>query len=176
MAEPRGDSAVPQSLPAIGPHDLRQTPATRLARGGLDRLALKTVTRHSRIQTTEAFYFEIDREQAAGRAFGMLQDEGETRRQCAESAPSTSGNKKQGKAQGLTLSDSEMARATGLEPVTDPNKHGPKRTSTALNRASGDRSASTLGELVRILSELTPEDKVLLAALFRGDPQGGDPQ
>jgi integrase len=63
-------------LPAIRPHDLRRTFATMLARRGLDPLALKTVMRHSRIQTTEQFYINIDGEAAAIRARNMLRDDG----------------------------------------------------------------------------------------------------
>ena len=69
-----------------------------------------------------------------------------------------------------------MARATGLEPATPPNKHGLKRTSIALNGASGGQDVAALVGLVRTLSRLASEDKVLLAALLLGGSQGGDPK
>jgi hypothetical protein len=82
----------------------------------------------------------------------------------------------QGSHNPLRLFEFNVARATGLEPATPPNKHGLKRTSIALNRASSDHSASILADLVRIVSSLSPEDKILLAALFSGNRQGGDPK
>jgi len=59
-------------VPAVGPHDLRRTFATILARAGLDPLALKTVMRHAKIETTEKFYVDMDRERAALRAQDCL--------------------------------------------------------------------------------------------------------
>jgi len=86
-----------EGLPALRPHDLRRTFATMLARRGLDPLALKTVMRHSRIQTTEQFYLEIDREAAATRALKALGPMGKAKK-CAKSMPSKKDNKKRGKA------------------------------------------------------------------------------
>ena len=59
-------------VPVVGPHDLRRTFATILARGGLDPLALKTVMRHAKIETTEKFYVDMDRKRAALRAQDCL--------------------------------------------------------------------------------------------------------
>ena len=86
-----------EGLPEIHPHDLRRTFATMLARQGLDPLALKTVMRHSRIQTTEQFYIEIDREAAATRARDALGGR-RTGKKYAKSMPSTKPDEKQGKA------------------------------------------------------------------------------
>jgi len=61
-----------ERLPEIGPHDLRRTFATLLARGGLDPLALQTVMGHAKIETTQKFYVDMDGEQAATRALDCL--------------------------------------------------------------------------------------------------------
>jgi len=67
-----------------------------------------------------------------------------------------------------------VARATGLEPAANSRKHKTKRTSIALNREVGpqDRTGH-LAQLTEVLSNLTPEDKALLAALLLGREQGG---
>jgi integrase len=65
-------------VPPVGPHDLRRTFATILARAGLDPLALKTVMGHAKIETTERFYIDVDREQAALRAQDYLHRDDET--------------------------------------------------------------------------------------------------
>jgi integrase len=65
-------------VPAVGPHDLRRTFATILARAGLDPLALKTVMRHAKIETTEKFYVDMDRKRAATRALDCLHRDDET--------------------------------------------------------------------------------------------------
>ena len=67
-----------------------------------------------------------------------------------------------------------MARATGLEPAANRRKYEAERTSIALNREVGPKDRTGhLAQLAEVLSNLTPEDKALLAALLLGREQGG---
>jgi len=67
-----------------------------------------------------------------------------------------------------------VVRAAGLEPAANPRKYEAERTSIALNREVGpqDRTGH-LAQLAEVLSNLTPEDKTLLAALLLGKGRGG---
>ena len=67
-----------------------------------------------------------------------------------------------------------LVEAVGIEPTANPRKHEAERTSIALNREVGLQDhTGHLAQLAEVLSNLTPEDKALLAALLLGREQGG---